>query len=653
MPYYYRRRRYQRRRRWPWRWRPRKTFFRRYRRQRRRRHRVRRKLKTLTVKEMQPKNIRLCIVKGLHCMLWCTEQTIHRNFRMWEMSKQIENWPGGGGFSVTKYTMDGLYEQHQLDRNWWTQSNRNLPLVRYLWCKLKLYQSSTTDYVLLYHTTYPMLATMLLYQSSQPSFMMMNKNCIFIPSKKTEPWKKPYKTIKIPPPEQMLNKWFFAKNFAKTGLLLVQVAACSFDEYYISIRDTTSTIRFYSLNCYFWQRHDFIQPPINGGYTPLAEGTVEKHIWFTQMTTTNYNTLKPQDVILLGNTRDNQPGTQVSESNKKNYLTEHTYWGNPFRHEYLVTDNSIILISTKMLSLWADKFQNPNKPFNEVLFTKPTNPMIDTIAYTPWNDTGQDNKIYLKSVGRDTSNWDPPHDEDLIASGFPLWVLLHGFIDWQIQLQSSIQIHRNFVLVIQSQFLTPTRPYHIPIDNDFYEGNSPYHEQGQGHITDTDAKNWYPCVMFQLQTIAKIVNAGPGTPKIPPNQSIQAKIKYNFAFKFGGYSPKMDTIADPTKQEVYPIPGCESATYSLQNPALPPEMYLYQFDAPQDYITKKATDRISKAWKTETTMFTGTRLHPQVQEETSESDEEAETTALLFKYRQQRRELKYYQQQLEALLQQP
>lgn len=139
----------------------------------------------------------------------------------------------------------------------------------------------------------------------------------------------------------------------------------------------------------------------------------------------------------------------------------------------------------------------------------------------------------------------------------------------------------------------------------------------------------------------------------PRNQSIQAKIKYNFAFKFGGYSPKMDTIADPTKQEVYPIPGCESTTYSLQNPALPPEMYLYQFDAPQDYITKKATDRISKAWKTETTMFTGTRLHPQVQEETSESDEEAETTALLFKYRQQRRELKYYQQQLESLLQQP
>lgn len=574
---------------------------------------------------------------------------------MWENSNTIENWPGGGGFSITKYSLDGLYEQHQLDRNWWTITNYNSPLVRYINCKLKLYQSYDVDYCVNYHLEFPMLATMLLYQASQPSFLMMSKNTVFIPSRKTQPWKKPYKTLHIRPPHQMSNKWFFARDLCKTGLLLLQAAACSFDQYYINSNNITSTVRFITLDPYLFQRHDFIQPPISGGYTPLTEGTIEKHLWATQIQWQASMKYKPKDIILLGNSKDYQQGQTVSNQNKQNYLTEHQYWGNPFHHHYFIQDNMHLLVSIKPLSQWAEEFQTPDKEFKEIYFTQPSNPTNRKCAYTPWKDTGQNNKIYLLSVGRDTNNWDPPQDDSLISEGFPLWASLFGFIDWQIQTKSSIQVHRNYVLVIQSQFITPQLPYYIPLDEPFLEGVSPYWPLDSGHITDTDNKSWYPCVMYQLQTISAIVNSGPGTPKIDKTKSVQAKLKYQFTFKFGGHAPKMDSITDPSKQEVYPIPNCQPPTYSLQSPSLSPEMFLYQFDAPKDILTKKATKRIKTSEQTPTTLFTGSAMHPDIQMETgsSESEEEKETTQIYFELKRQRKLRKYYQQQLEALTSQP
>ncbi len=121
----------------------------------------------------------------------------------------------GGGFSVTKYTLDGLYEQHQLDRNWWTKPNTNMPLVRYLGCKITFYQSWEVDYVCNINLTWPMVATNLLYLSCHPNFMMMNHKAIFVPSKITKRLRRGKKTVRLRPPHQMINKWYFAKELAK------------------------------------------------------------------------------------------------------------------------------------------------------------------------------------------------------------------------------------------------------------------------------------------------------------------------------------------------------------------------------------------------------------------------------------------------------
>nr|UGV37974.1 MAG: ORF1 [TTV-like mini virus] len=664
MPYFYRRRynRY-RRRRWPRPWRFRKAFWRR--RRWRKRRGVRRKKARLSIKEWQPKTIRKCCIKGLHCMFICTEQTISRNFRMYEHSIIPEKWPGGGGFSVTRYSLDGLYEQHQLDRNWWTNTNKNLPLVRYTGCKIRFYQSHSVDYVCNYSLDYPMVATGLLYLSCQPNFMLMNNKKIVVPSKLTKPTKKGYITVKFRPPNLMSNRWFFAKDIAKTGLLMLTVSATSLDNYYIATDKTSNNCTFTSLNSYFWKQHNFIQPSIFG-YSPSIVGTVQKKIFSTtqQITdTTDLTKKKPSELGLtyLGTTKTYTEGKQISNTNT-NYFTEHTNWGNPFTHENLTVGNNLLTTNKGIEDLKEQLITNYDKTLPAGFFTKPTEPLLHKVRYAPDRDTGVGNKVYLKSVLRDDSGWEPPSNENLICEGFPLWAELYGFLDWQTKLAEATNIKRSYVLVIESSFLDPKLPYYIPIDEDFIEGVSPYYDPNNTpHRTHEDDQNWYPCTLYQYKSIENIIRTGPGIPKLGTRKAVEAKILYNFYFKFGGCPPKMDMVADPTKQETYPIPNHKSSTYSLQNPSIPQETYLYQFDVQQDIITKRAAKRIKSYDSTPKLLFStsGGMDTPAFTEKEAEgtsptaSDEEEDPTALRIRIRQLKRQRKHLEQQIQLIMEQP
>ena len=54
-------------------------------------------------------------------------------------------YPGGGLFSITVFTLQGLYELHLKSRNWWTKSNCDLPLIKYTGCKIKLFRATDVD----------------------------------------------------------------------------------------------------------------------------------------------------------------------------------------------------------------------------------------------------------------------------------------------------------------------------------------------------------------------------------------------------------------------------------------------------------------------------------------------------------------------------
>lgn len=579
---------------------------------------------------------------------------------MYEHSINPEHIPGGGGFSITKYSLDGLYEQHELDRNWWTQSNYNLPMARYLGGYLKCYQSKHVDYLVKCHFNYPMVATQLLYQSTQPSFMMMSRYTHFIPSKETRLLKKGYKKIKLHPPQQMSNKWFFQRDLCKTGLVLIQAVAASFDQYYIGTYNTSNNCTLYTLNPHFWKRHDFIQPPVDG-YTPYSVGTTTKHLWTTHNIVANINQLKAENLIYLALTQKNQPGINLTTYNKDTYFTDHKLWGNPFKEEYLSETDTIYVTTEPMVSLKEKLFKSlqDKTAIPTGTITQVSQQLLIQCRYSPDRDTGEGNKMYLKNLIRDTSGWEEPSEQDLITEGFPLWTLAFGFLDWHKKLGEAVNLYRSWVIVIQTKFIEPELPYYILLDYNFVHDTSPYQDTTQKTKDPDDENKWYPSCRYQQQSLESLVQTGPGIYRFHNEKTVQAKLKYNFYFKFGGCVPKMDTVHNPCEQAIYPIPNQISSTCSLQNPAQPPETFLYQFDVYKDLLTKAATKRISKDWQIETSFSTGqSRMQPTtaqkaLEEEETASDEEKDPQKMLFQLQQYKRERRLLEFQLRELLAQP
>ena len=198
MPPYYRKRFYRRN---YWNWRRRRNAFRRKRfrsfiRRKPRRRRVRRKfysryrkrkLKTLKLKQYQPLKINKCKIKGVFALIKCGAGRESRNYAQYQTSIAPPGFPAGGGFSVIKFTLGALFQEHDKWRGWWTKSNLNLDLCRYCYVKIKFYRHDIMDYVSVYSLCYPMLVGKLTYAQCHPSRLLLQKHKIVVPSKKTLP----------------------------------------------------------------------------------------------------------------------------------------------------------------------------------------------------------------------------------------------------------------------------------------------------------------------------------------------------------------------------------------------------------------------------------------------------------------------------------
>lgn len=594
MPYFYN---YWRR---PYRTRYRRLWTRRtripLRRRRRRRYkrRVRRKLKTINIKEWQPNTIRKLCIKGLYCLFQANHRRLNKNFAQHEADITPEGLPGGGGFSILRFNLACLFEQHELVHNYWTKSNKHLPLFRYTGGMLKVYRPEFVDAVVKVQTCYPMSASSLLYMGTQPSIMMMSKGCFRIPSKKTKPYGKPYRKIKIPVPQQMSNKWYFQAHLAQTGFVLIQSSAACFDHYYLSKHAESQTISFYTLNTKFFQNLNFKSLPTSG-YSPQKNYS----IWAQG----NGNN-KWGEMILLANTIEYQQGQELQNVGKFNitqYLSKRENWGNPF-HEHYISKKVQLWLSTNPPAQTLQSKTKDTLVEESTTLTKITQEFAFHCRYNPQRDKGIDTKVYLKSNWKENETTDPPQDTDLIVQGFPLWLSLFGFTEYQIKLGKITQIPTHYMVIFQSNYITPKLQTYIPIDTYFLEGNSEY-LQGR---TGWENTNWYPMLTHQDDTIESIVQSGPGMAKLDQNTTDECKMEYKFYLKVGGCAPPIEKVADPSEQPTFPVPNNILEQPSLQSPEEPIETFLYNFDWRRHQLTETATDRILKDYSLEKFMFTDT-----------------------------------------------
>lgn len=585
----------------------------------------------------------------------CNHNRIANNLMQYEQSTVPEHLSGGGGFSITKYSLDSLYEQHELVHNWWTTSNDQLPLIKYSGCKMKIYASEDVDIVWAYTNAPPMLATEQMYLSTQPSIMLLNKNKKIIPSKRTNRYSKPYKIVKIKPPTQWQNKWYFQKDIATQPLLITLCTAMSLDHYYISTMAESTNISFRTLNTLVFQLHNFQFPP-STGYHP-------KENYYLWATTHDEDKPKYGDLIYLGETPIYTAGQDINQtqptgthSKAQTYAENYKLWGNIFYHTYFNEDQTL-WVSTqppsellKQGTNWIQDSQlntEVNNPTPKI--TKLSQQLTIPCRYNPMRDKGYGNSLYLVNVLRDAqAGWQKPSNPNLITEGFPLWLLFWGWVDWQKKLSAVQQIDENYVTCFTSNAVTPQLPYYVIVDNDFYSNRSPYLKDGE--ITDEDRRKWYPKTKFQQVSINDICKSGPGTPKMDSKKTVEAKCEYTFYFKVGGNPAQIEKIKDPTEQGKWPIPTANNLfpPNSLQSPTSPVEYFLYNFDQRGHELTKSAFERITKDWELTKCSFTDGNLLSKscadspptlqaLQEEDHQTQTQEETEASLFEQLVQQR----------------
>lgn len=635
MPYYWRKRfPWRRRRRRPfWTWRARRTIQRRP--YRKRRYWVRRqkfKLPKITVKQFQPKTIRRCKIIGHNCLFQGSPDRSIFNYVQYKYSFVPIDEPGGGGYTVMIHSLSSLWEDFQHLNNIWTASNAALPLVRYYGVDLYFYQTAYTDYCVEVSNCLPMLDTKYTHADLAPNRMLQKRNTIKVPSRETRKKRKPYKRVRVKPPPQMENKWYFQKDICNIPLVMINATAVDFRYPYGNSDWKSNNITIHCLNPQIFHKHDWGTKNPTTGYFPKPNTyfyAPKRHI-----TTPT----KKDDVIYLGNSTEYTAGKNAGDT--------YADWGNIFYPAYLKQDIPLYTATTPPSQI-TEGTTNP--------FTKFEDQLILTFRYNPEKDTGDQNSLYiLPNYAGDY--WEPPGNPNLVFSGFPLFDMVWGYLDWEEKIHEVSNILENQIVVFRSPWLNEKATAYIPIDDCILQGHGPYDTDP---ISYYHTQHYHPKAQFQVQTLNNIGLTGPGCSRPHYNNYMQAQMKYVFRLKWGGCPRQLEKPYDPCSQPNWNIPRNFYGGLQIQDPGTAPQTEIQTFDWRRDYVKKSTIDRIKKYTTTDETLQTFTEPRtsaPAFKEDyqTSDSDTsqtEEETQTLQTEISQLReQQLKLQQRLLKRLI---
>lgn len=547
--------------------------------------------------------MRKCKIIGYKCLIQGSPLRLSFNYAQYANSHVPAFQPGGGGWSLMVFSLDSLFDDYEKLQNVWTFSNSHLPLVRYHGVTFKFYQTEDMDYVVYFDRCWPMVDTKHTHANCSPTAQFLKQKKITIPSRKTQKNKKPYKKVRIRPPNQMQTKWYFQSDICKTPLVLLATTAVSLTNPFCAPEATSNNITIPMLNTMLIQRPNFKNYPVTTGYfiktgqfehedSPFAAYLYAIHRQQdneTQSIELKKSNLNKYNPIPLCNTKVMQPGVSVTSTN---YENNEKYWGNPFFHTYL-DDEIYSLYFSNMTPTDLFQLKNTNdKTYHLTL----TDPIIKYYRYNPETDKGATNKVYTVSNSTATS-WAEPQNENLIFEGFPLYVLLWGWPDWLKKAKLTVDPDENQTLVIKTdQLFGPKQTYYVPIDKDFIEGFAPYSPEPPNQILPNNWSklHWHPKLEFQLQQIEKICSSGPGCARMPYKHYMQSFCKYKFHFTWGGCPKTLENACNPCFQPKWPTTDTIPGGLEISNPNCNPYTQLYDFDWKGDFVKTKSIDRIKQ-----------------------------------------------------------
>lgn len=548
--------------------------------------------------------------------------------------------PGGGGYTVMIHSLSSLWEDFQHLDNIWTTSNAGLPLVRYRGVNLYFFQSAYTDYAVEVTNCLPMLDGKYTHADLAPNRMILKRHTIKIPSIETKRLRKPYKKIKVKPPPQMQNKWYFQKDICNIPLVMIMATTIDLRNPFGKSDWKSNNITLKCLNPDVFQRHDWGTKNPTQGYFPKSNSYLYTHK--DPLVHNPGQDLERQNAIYLGNSTEFTYGVKGSQTDK----VSETYaeWGNIFMPQYLHGDRPVYSIQYPPTQWNLDT----NKQHKARLISEP---LLLTFRYNPDKDTGDQNQLYVVP-NYSGDYYEPPANPNLVFSGFPLFDMLWGYIDWQEKVHEVQNILERQLVVFRSPWINEKKSAYIVIDEEILDGKGPYGIE----LSDYHKANYHPKVKFQLNTLNTICLSGPGCCRSPYNNYLQAKMKYVFKLKWGGCPRTLEKPYDPCSQPNWNIPRNYYGGLQIQNPRTNPETEIQDFDWRRDYVKKSTIDRIKKYTDTDENVqiFTESRKSapvlretPQEQQTDTETSSDEEETQTLQK---QITKLRHRQQRIKQFL---
>nr|UGV44506.1 MAG: ORF1 [Torque teno virus] len=647
------RRRNVRRRRRGGRWRRR---YRRWKRKGRRRKKAK-----IIIRQWQPNYRRRCNIVGYIPVLICGENTVSRNYAT---HSDDTNYPGpfGGGMTTDKFTLRILYDEYKRFMNYWTASNEDLDLCRYLGVNLYFFRHPEVDFIIKINTMPPFLDTELTAPSIHPGMLALDKRARWIPSLKSRPGKKHYIKIRVGAPKMFTDKWYPQTDLCDMVLLTVyataadmqypfgspltdsvvvnfQVLQSMYDEKISILPDQkqerqnlltsiANYIPFYNTTQTIAQLKPFVDA---GGYTSNTTttwGSLLNTTKFTTTATTTYtypgttNTtvtfITANDTWYRGTAYNNKITDVTTKAAELYSKATKVLLGNTFTQEDYTLEYHGGLYSSIWLSPGRSYFETPGA--------------YTDIKYNPFTDRGEGNMLWIDWLSKKNMNYDKVQSKCLI-SDLPLWAASYGYLEFCAKSTGDQNIHMNARLLIRSPFTDPQLVVHtnpnkgfVPYSLNFGNGKMP---GGSSNVPIRMRAKWYPTLFHQQEVLEALAQSGPFAYH-SDIKKVSLGMKYRFKWIWGGNPVRQQVVRNPCK-ETHSSGNRVPRSLQIVDPKYnSPELTFHTWDFRRGLFGPKAIQRMQQQ-PTTTDIFSAGRKRPRRDTEVYHSSQEGEQKeSLLF-----------------------
>ena len=536
-----------------------------------------------------------------------------------------------------RFSLYVLYQEHLRHMNFWTRSNDELELTRYLGATVTIYRHPDQDFIVVYNRKSPLGGNIYTAPSLHPGNAMLAKHKIIVPSLETRRRGRKKIKIRIAPPTLFVDKWYFQKDICDLTLFNLNAVAADLRFPFCSPQTDNTCVTFQVLQSVYNEYlsinafNGTSQTDTDTPFNKLVEFLSKAFPGTREHSVNALNTFRTEGCMSHPKVNKFTPDNPSTQNNTDKYFsTKDALWGDAI---YLLPDQTLGTLINKLANNAKNYFQkmiNENYPTSWLgnlahthltgIYSPPylsqgrISPEIPglytEIIYNPYTDKGTGNRIWVDYLTKQDNIYKPGQSKCLLEN-MPLWTLVFGYHDW---VKKELN---NWVVSAQARVLmvcpyTVPKLYHennpdygfIPFSYKFGEGRMP---DGSTYVPIQYRGKWYVNLLHQQAVFEDIARSGPFAPK-QNKPSVQLVAKYKFDFNWGGNPISTQVVRDPCTQSTFEIPGGGVLPRRIQviNPkVLGPSYSFKSFDIRRGFFSSQSIKRVSEQHETSDFLFSG------------------------------------------------